>query len=144
MDVAEGQGRYCGAMADETLARSSAGSGGHRGRMARPLRAEPSASSSSSTTWSMWPSSRRRPIIWPSMSQSRGSAEFAIVFSLIWIAWVNGSLYIEIHGRDDGRTRIIVFAQMGRAGVVGGVHRRRRGRKRTGLRHRVRRCSWPS
>ena len=43
----------------------------------------------------------------------RGSAEFAIVFSLIWIAWVNGSLYIEIHGRDDGRTRIIVFTQMG-------------------------------
>jgi len=43
---------------------------------------------------------------------ARGSAEFAIVFSLTWIAWVNGSLYIESHGRDDGRTRIIVFAQM--------------------------------
>jgi low temperature requirement protein LtrA len=43
----------------------------------------------------------------------RESAEFAIVFSLIWIAWVNGSLYIEIHGRDDGRTRVIVFTQMG-------------------------------
>ena len=34
------------------------------------------------------------------------------MFSLIWIAWINGSLYIETHGRDDGRTRIIVFAQM--------------------------------
>jgi low temperature requirement protein LtrA len=34
------------------------------------------------------------------------------VFSLIWIAWVNGSLYIETHGRDDGRTRTLVFAQM--------------------------------
>ncbi|MGH3367278.1 MAG: low temperature requirement protein A, partial [Nocardioidaceae bacterium] len=43
----------------------------------------------------------------------RGSAEFAIVFSLVWIAWVNGSLYVESHGRDDGRTRVIVFAQMG-------------------------------
>ncbi|HET8915807.1 MAG TPA: low temperature requirement protein A [Propionibacteriaceae bacterium] len=43
----------------------------------------------------------------------RGFAEFVIVFSLIWIAWVNGSLYIEIHGRQDGRTRIIVFTQMG-------------------------------
>ncbi|MGH8824370.1 MAG: low temperature requirement protein A [Jiangellaceae bacterium] len=43
----------------------------------------------------------------------RGSAQFATVFSLIWIAWVNGSLYIESHGRDDGRTRIIVFVQMG-------------------------------
>ena len=42
----------------------------------------------------------------------RGSAEFALLFCLIWIAWVNGTLYIEIHGRDDGRTRIIVFAQM--------------------------------
>jgi len=44
---------------------------------------------------------------------ARGVAEFAVVFSLIWIAGVNGSLYIEIHGRDDGRTRLIVFAQMG-------------------------------
>lgn len=43
----------------------------------------------------------------------RGSAEFAIVFALIWIAWINGSLYVETHGRDDGRTRIIVFTQMG-------------------------------
>jgi low temperature requirement protein LtrA len=43
----------------------------------------------------------------------RGSVDFAIVFSLIWIAWINGSLYIEIHGRVDGRTRAIVFTQMG-------------------------------
>ncbi|HET6899845.1 MAG TPA: low temperature requirement protein A, partial [Vicinamibacteria bacterium] len=44
---------------------------------------------------------------------ARGVAEFALVFALIWIAWINGSLYIEIHGRDDGRTRGIVFTQMG-------------------------------
>ena len=44
---------------------------------------------------------------------TRGSYEFAVVFALIWIAWVNGSLYIEIHGRDDGRTRVTVFTQMG-------------------------------
>jgi low temperature requirement protein LtrA len=43
----------------------------------------------------------------------RGCVDFAIVFSMIWIAWVNGSLYIEIHGRADGRTRTIVFTQMG-------------------------------
>jgi low temperature requirement protein LtrA len=43
----------------------------------------------------------------------RGAAEFAVVFAAIWIAWVNGTLYIESHGRDDGRTRTIVFAQMG-------------------------------
>jgi low temperature requirement protein LtrA len=38
--------------------------------------------------------------------------EFAIVFGMIWIAWVNGSLYVELHGRQDGRTRLFVFAQM--------------------------------
>jgi low temperature requirement protein LtrA len=42
----------------------------------------------------------------------RGLAEFAVVFALIWIAWINGSLYLELHGREDGRTRSIVFAQM--------------------------------
>ena len=39
--------------------------------------------------------------------------EFAIVFTLIWIAWVNGTLYLELHGREDGRTRLFVFVQMG-------------------------------
>jgi low temperature requirement protein LtrA len=43
----------------------------------------------------------------------RGLAEFAVVFALIWIAWINGSLYLELHGRQDGRTRSIVFVQMG-------------------------------
>jgi low temperature requirement protein LtrA len=43
----------------------------------------------------------------------RGLAEFGVVFALIWIAWINGSLYLELHGREDGRTRTIVFVQMG-------------------------------
>jgi low temperature requirement protein LtrA len=43
----------------------------------------------------------------------RGLAEFGVVFALIWIAWINGSLYLELHGREDGRTRSIVFVQMG-------------------------------
>ena len=43
----------------------------------------------------------------------RGVAEFAVVFTMIWIAWVNGSLYLELHGREDGRTRAVVFVQMG-------------------------------
>jgi low temperature requirement protein LtrA len=43
---------------------------------------------------------------------SRGVGEFAVVFVLIWIGWVNGSLYLELHGREDGRTRTVVFAQM--------------------------------
>src|SRR5215467_193600 len=42
-----------------------------------------------------------------------GLAGFAVVFSLTWIAWVNGSLYLELHGRSDGRTRAYVFVQMG-------------------------------
>jgi len=42
-----------------------------------------------------------------------GFLEFAIVFALIWIAWVNGSMYLELHGREDGRTRSFVFVQMG-------------------------------
>lgn len=42
-----------------------------------------------------------------------GFAEFAVVFGMIWFAWFNGSLYIELHGREDGRTRLSVFLQMG-------------------------------
>jgi low temperature requirement protein LtrA len=37
---------------------------------------------------------------------------FATMFALIWLAWVNGSLYLELHGRDDGRTRSYVFIQI--------------------------------
>ncbi len=44
---------------------------------------------------------------------ARAVAEFAVVFALIWVAWVNGSVYLELHGRGDGRTRNIVFVQMG-------------------------------
>jgi low temperature requirement protein LtrA len=44
---------------------------------------------------------------------ARGAAEFAVVFCMIWAAWVNGSLYLELHGREDGRTRSAVFLQMG-------------------------------
>lgn len=42
-----------------------------------------------------------------------GLAGFAVVFSLTWIAWANGSPYLELHGRSDGRTRTCVFVQMG-------------------------------
>jgi low temperature requirement protein LtrA len=43
----------------------------------------------------------------------RGLVEFAVVFGMIWAAWINGSLYLELHGREDGRTRLAVFLQMG-------------------------------
>ncbi len=39
--------------------------------------------------------------------------EFAVVFGMLWFAWFNGSLYVELHGREDGRTRLLVFLQMG-------------------------------
>jgi low temperature requirement protein LtrA len=44
---------------------------------------------------------------------ANGLFEFALVFSLTWIAWANGSLYLELHGRLDGRTRTYVFLQIG-------------------------------
>jgi low temperature requirement protein LtrA len=44
---------------------------------------------------------------------ARNALELAIVFGMIWLAWLNGTLYLEIHGRQDGRTRAIVFVEMG-------------------------------
>jgi hypothetical protein len=49
---------------------------------------------------------------------ARRSADFAVVFVLIWIAWTNGSLYLELHGREDGRTRAFVFIQIGILALV--------------------------
>ncbi len=49
----------------------------------------------------------------------RGLSEFAVVFTLVWIAWANGSLHHELHGHDDARARstflvqILVLAAMG-------------------------------
>lgn len=40
-------------------------------------------------------------------------AQFAVIFGMIWVGWVNGSLYLDLHGREDGRTRSFVFVQMG-------------------------------
>ena len=42
-----------------------------------------------------------------------GFAGFGVVFTLIWIAWINGTTYLELHGREDGRTRSVVFLLMG-------------------------------
>lgn len=41
-----------------------------------------------------------------------GLLEFVVMFSLVWNAWLNGSLYHELHSREDGRHRIYIFAQM--------------------------------
>jgi len=47
-----------------------------------------------------------------------GLLEFTVVFSLTWIAWANGTLYLELHGRLDGRTRTYVFLQIGILAVL--------------------------
>lgn len=42
----------------------------------------------------------------------RGFFEFAVIFGMLWMAWMNGTIYHEFHGREDGRTRVFVFLQM--------------------------------
>ena len=42
-----------------------------------------------------------------------GALDFIVVFGLIWIAWFNGALFHELHGREDGRHRSFIFLQMG-------------------------------
>jgi low temperature requirement protein LtrA len=48
-----------------------------------------------------------------------GLGEFTVIFTLVWIAWANGSLHHELHGREDARARstfllqIMVLAAMG-------------------------------
>lgn len=41
-----------------------------------------------------------------------GVLDFSAVFGLIWVAWLNGSLYQDLHGGDDGRSRRYIFGQM--------------------------------
>ncbi len=42
-----------------------------------------------------------------------GAREFAVMFGLIWLAWFNGTVWHELHGREDGRSRGYIFIQMG-------------------------------
>jgi low temperature requirement protein LtrA len=41
-----------------------------------------------------------------------GVRSFAILFTLVWYTWLNGTLYHDLHGSDDGRSRIYMFVQM--------------------------------
>jgi low temperature requirement protein LtrA len=41
-----------------------------------------------------------------------GLGEFAVVFTLVWIAWGNGSLHHELHGHDDARARSTFLLQI--------------------------------
>jgi low temperature requirement protein LtrA len=47
-----------------------------------------------------------------------GMGRFAVVFGLIWLAWINGAVYHDLHGRAEGRTRSYVFLQMGVLGLL--------------------------
>lgn len=47
-----------------------------------------------------------------------GLRDFVIVFGLIWLAWFNGSVWHELHGREDGRSRVNIFVQMGLISVL--------------------------
>jgi low temperature requirement protein LtrA len=42
----------------------------------------------------------------------RGLGEFAVVFTLVWIAWANGSLHHDLHGHDDARARSTFLLQI--------------------------------
>ena len=42
----------------------------------------------------------------------RGVGEFAVIFGMIWVAWLNGSLFHDLHGNEDGRSRSFIFLQM--------------------------------
>jgi low temperature requirement protein LtrA len=41
-----------------------------------------------------------------------GVGGFAFMFVTVWVAWVNGSMYHELHGNNDIRTRVFTFVQM--------------------------------
>ncbi|MEO0600065.1 MAG: low temperature requirement protein A [Myxococcota bacterium] len=41
-----------------------------------------------------------------------GIARSLFLFLLLWLAWVNGTLYHELHGNNDVRTRVFTFLQM--------------------------------
>src|SRR5438067_4707697 len=42
----------------------------------------------------------------------RGLGGFAVVFTLVWIAWIHGSLHHELHGHDDARARSTFLLQI--------------------------------
>jgi low temperature requirement protein LtrA len=41
-----------------------------------------------------------------------GLFEATLLFVLVWVAWVNGSMYHDLHGQNDLRTRVFTFGQM--------------------------------
>jgi low temperature requirement protein LtrA len=61
----------------------------------------------------------------------RGLGDFATVFAVVWIAWFNGTMMHELHGREDMRSRSSFLAQIvvmvplgGFIPGAGGIHGR--------------------
>lgn len=47
-----------------------------------------------------------------------GIRNFVVLFSLLWYAWLNGTLYHDLHGSDDGRSRLYMFVQMALVALI--------------------------
>ena len=41
-----------------------------------------------------------------------GVLQYLFLFSIVWWSWANGSIYHDLHGGDDARTRVFTFLQM--------------------------------
>ena len=41
-----------------------------------------------------------------------GLFQFSFLFVMVWWAWLNGSIYHDLHGNNDIRTRVFTFLQM--------------------------------
>jgi low temperature requirement protein LtrA len=50
-----------------------------------------------------------------------GLGEFAVIFTLVWIAWANRSLHHELHGHDDARARMFVTGTAACAVLLAGT-----------------------
>ena len=42
----------------------------------------------------------------------KGFIKFAFLFTMVWWYWLNGTLYHDLHGNNDIRTRVFTFLQM--------------------------------
>ena len=61
-----------------------------------------------------------------------GFGQFVFLFIIVWWAWLNGTLYHDLHGNNDIRTRVFTFLQM--FGVASHEHIMRWGKVRQALR----------
>jgi low temperature requirement protein LtrA len=47
-----------------------------------------------------------------------GIGSFAFLFVIVWWAWFNGTMYHDLHGQNDIRTRVFTFLQMFTVGAM--------------------------